>query len=164
NPAKLLFTPRTPKKLPQVQTPEQTSSLIDEVAKDQLDRPFSERDLAIFELLYGCGLRVSELVGLNLADLDITERTLRVRGKGRKERDVPFAGKAGAALERYLERRSCAPGELAVFVNNRGRRLTDGSVRRLVKLYSTQLMGDSSLHPHALRHAYATHLLSSGAD
>ena len=164
NPAKLLFTPRTPQKLPQVQTPEQTSSLIDEVAKDQLERPFPERDLAIFELLYGCGLRVSELVGLNLADLDTAERTLRVRGKGRKERDVPFAGKAAAALERYLEHRGSAPAEPAVFLNNRGHRLTDGSVRRLVKLYSTQLMGDSSLHPHGLRHAYATHLLSSGAD
>jgi integrase/recombinase XerC len=167
NPAKLLFTPRTPKKLPQVQTPEQTSRLIDDVAaqaKDKLDRPFPERDLAIFELLYGCGLRVSELVGLNLADADRAEGVLRVRGKGRKERDVPFTGKAHSALESYLAVRKANPGEHAIFLNSRGARLTDGSVRRLVKLYSTVLAGDSSLHPHALRHAYATHLLSSGAD
>lgn len=171
NPAKLLFTPRVPKKLPQVQTPEQTSRLIDDVAskaKATLDRPFPERDLAIFELLYGSGLRVSELVGLNLADADRAEGILRVRGKGRKERDVPFTGKAHAALESYLAKRTAvvkpAPGEPAIFLNHRGTRLTDGSVRRLVKLYSTMLAGDSSLHPHALRHAYATHLLSSGAD
>jgi len=167
NPAKLLFTPRTPKKLPQVQTPAQTNSLIDEVgakARDTLNRPFPERDLAIFELLYGCGLRVSELVGLDLGDVDRAEGVLRVRGKGRKERDVPFTGKAHTSVEHYLAVRHAAPSERAVFVNHRGTRLTDGSVRRLVKLYSTVLAGDSSLHPHALRHAYATHLLSSGAD
>ena len=134
NPAKLLFTPRTPKKLPQVQTPEQTSRLIDDVAaqaltKDKLDRPFPERDLAIFELLYGCGLRVSELVGLNLADADRAEGVLRVRGKGRKERDVPYTGKAHSALESYLAVRKANAGEHAIFLNNRGSRLTDGSVR-----------------------------------
>jgi integrase/recombinase XerC len=164
SPAKLVFTPKAPQRLPRVQTAEQTNTLIDSVACADLKRPHPKRDLAIFELLYGCGLRVSELAGLNMNDLDLTQRHLRVLGKGRKERDVPITGKAVEALEDYIVERSPARGESAVFLNHRGRRLGTGSVRRIVKFYSVHLAGDSSLHPHALRHAYATHLLSDGAD
>jgi integrase/recombinase XerC len=121
-----------------------------------------ERDHAILELLYGCGLRVSECVGLNLEDLDRTERWLRVRGKGRKERQVPYATKAAEALERYLAVRQAK--DHALFVSRRGTRLTTRSVQLLVKKYGLLAHGDSSLHPHTLRHAYATHLLSDGAD
>ncbi len=163
NPARLIGTPKAPKKIPKVMTAEQTNNLLDATAGQQ-QRPRLERDTAILELLYGCGLRVSELVGLNLEDIDFSDRWLRVRGKGRKERQVPFPGKAAAALERYLRTRTAAPRESAVFTNPQGSRLTDRSVRNIVKLYATLLAGDSSVHPHSLRHAYATHLLSDGAD
>jgi integrase/recombinase XerC len=164
NVARLLRTPKAPKTLPRVMTAEQTNRLIDGVARHDLGRKFVTRDLAIFELLYGCGLRVSELVGLSLDDFDYSERWIIVRGKGRKERQVPFGGKAAAALEAWLAERRPAPGENAVFLNHRGRRLTDRAVRDIVKFYARMLAGDDSLHPHSLRHAYATHLLGDGAD
>lgn len=165
NPAKLIRTPKIAKTLPNVPTEEQTNTLINQVGDDLLERPQVVRDLAIFEILYGCGLRVSELVGLNLTDIDSTERWLRVLGKGRKEREVPFGSKAAAALQKYLlERKPAAAGETAVFLNVRGKRLGDRSVRHIIKLYSIALAGDDSLHPHSLRHAFATHLLRAGAD
>ncbi len=164
NPARLVHTPKAPKTLPRVMTAEQTNSLIDGIREDTLERPSLARDLAIFEFLYGCGLRVSELAGMNLADLDRGERWIRVRGKGRKERQVPFGSKAAAALDRYLVERKAKPLETAVFTNHRGGRLTDRSARSIVKFYGAMLAGDPSLHPHSLRHAYATHLLSDGAD
>lgn len=162
NPARLIRTPKAPKTLPKVPGEEQTNRLIDDVAADKLDRPQVKRDLAIFELLYGCGLRVSELVGLNMADLDLAERWIRVRGKGRKERQVPFGAKAAEALLAYLAERE--PGDDALFRGPRGKRLNDRAVRGIVKQYAIALTGDSSLHPHSLRHAYATHLLRAGAD
>jgi integrase/recombinase XerC len=164
NIACLLRTPKAPKNLPSVPTAEQTNRLIDRVAAKELERPFPARDLAIFEFLYGCGLRVSELVGLDLADVDRSERWLRVRGKGRKLREAPFGTRAAAALDNYLELRKATPGQTALFTNHRGRRLSDRSVRAIVKLYASLLEGDDSLHPHSLRHAYATHLLGAGAD
>jgi len=167
NPARRVRTPKAPKSLPVVMTAEQTNTLVDAIpgTADDLDRPFPARDLAIFELLYGCGLRISELVGLNLDDVDFTERWLRVRGKGRKERQVPYATKAAAALDRYLgDRQPAATGERALFLNHLGRRLTDRGARGIVKFYASMITGDSSIHPHSLRHAYATHLLSDGAD
>jgi Site-specific recombinase XerD len=164
NPAQLVRTPKAPQNLPKVPTEEQTNDLINAVAQGALERPYPERDLAIFELLYGCGLRISELVGLNLHDIDYSERWIRVRGKGRKERQVPFGTKAATALERYLETRQARQGERALFVNFRGMRLTDRGARSIVKLYATALTGDPSLHPHSFRHAFATHLLTDGAD
>jgi integrase/recombinase XerC len=164
NVAKLLRTPKMPKKLPVVMTAEETNRLIDSVNTQQLERPYPARDLAIFEFLYGCGLRASELVAMNLDDLDLAARWVLVHGKGKKERQVPFGEKAALALSKYFETRSPAPNERGVFLNHRGRRLSDRSVRSIVKFYATYLGGDSSLHPHSLRHAYATHLLSDGAD
>ena len=163
---KLLRTPRAPKKLPHIMTAEQTNNLIDAIpGASGLERPHPERDLAIFETLYGCGLRVSELCGLDLDDIDFADRSLRVLGKGRKERLVPYGAKAEASLKSYLAKRAPAePAERALFLNHHGRRLTDRSVRGIVKFYATCLANDNSLHPHALRHAYATHLLSDGAD
>jgi integrase/recombinase XerC len=103
-------------------------------------------------------------VGLNLDDIDRGERWLRVRGKGRKERQVPYGAKAEAALERYLSERKARPAEMALFLNHRGDRLVDRGVRLIVKLYATALTSDPSVHPHSFRHAYATHLLADGAD
>jgi len=167
NVARMVRTPKAPKSLPFVMTAEQTNALVDGVAPtaDKFERPYPERDLAIFELLYGCGLRISELVGLNLEDFDFSERWMRVRGKGKKERQVPYAGKASQALDRYLPlRKPATGGERAIFLNHRGERLTDRGARGIVKFYARMITGDSSIHPHSLRHAYATHLLSDGAD
>jgi integrase/recombinase XerC len=164
NIARLLRTPKAAKRIPLVPTAEQTNGLIDSVAAAEMQQRQPERDLLIFELLYGCGLRVSELVGLNLDDVDRAEQWLRVRGKGRKERQVPFASKAALALEKYLALRTANPGEQALLVTDRGVRLSDRTARHIVKLYARLLAGDGSLHPHSFRHAYATHMLSDGAD
>jgi integrase/recombinase XerC len=164
NPARLVRTPKAPIRLPDVMTEEQVNGLLDGVLAGKLPRRHPSRDVALFEFLYGCGLRVSELVGLDLADIDRSERWLRVRGKGRKERQVPYGAKAEAALERYLPERKARPAEMALFVNHRGSRLTARGVHLIVKLYATFLSGDSSVHPHSFRHAYATHLLADGAD
>ena len=184
NVARMVRTPKAPKMLPTVMTAEQTNALVDGVvpAADRLERPYPARDLAIFELLYGCGLRISELVGLNLEDFDFNERWIRVRGKGKKERQVPYTGKASSAIERYLavrqnlalrrdEARTAATrtaesdrAREALFLNHRGARLSDRGARGIVKFYAQMVNGDSSIHPHSLRHAYATHLLSDGAD
>ena len=161
DPARLMRLPRMPKTLPQVPNAETTNNLVDGVELLEMDRPHPQRDRLLLELLYGCGLRVSEAVGLNLEDIDFSERWLRIRGKGRKERQVPFGSKAAEALRNYLQERPPVP---AVFLNHHGGRLTDRGARNIVKFYSTYVLGDSSIHPHTLRHAFATHLLSDGAD
>jgi integrase/recombinase XerC len=164
NAARLVRTPKAPQRVPMVPTAEQTNTLVEGVAADQWERPHPERDLLLFEMLYGCGLRISELAGLNLDDFDSKERWIRVRGKGRKERQVPYGGKAAAALEKYLAVRAAKTGERSLLVNHNGGRLSDRGARNVVKFYARMISGDSSLHPHSLRHAYATHLLSDGAD
>jgi len=164
NPARLVRTPKAPKTLPDVMTAEQVNGLIDAVGAEKLERPHPARDRAIFEFLYGCGIRVSELVGLNLEDIDRAERWIRVRGKGKKERQVPLTSQATGALDRYLPDRGAAADPRAVFLNHRGGRLTARGVGGIVKLYGILVNGDSSIHPHSFRHAYATHLLADGAD
>jgi len=164
NVARLVKTPKAPQRLPAVPTAEHTNELIDAVAEDRLERPFPERDRLIFELLYGCGLRISELVGLDLEDFDTREQWVRVRGKGRKERQVPYGATAAAALEKYLAVRSVKPREKALFANHLRTRLSDRGARGIVKLYARLISGDASMHPHSLRHAFATHLLADGAD
>ncbi|MBX9600721.1 MAG: tyrosine recombinase XerC [Bryobacteraceae bacterium] len=162
NPARLVRTPKAPKTLPQVLNAEQTNDWIDRIATAGTERPHPARDRALFELLYGCGLRVSEAVGLDLADFDFEEQWIRVRGKGKKERQVPYGRKAADALRAYLEKREAKDG--ALFLNHRGARLSDRGARNIVKFYARFLAGDPSLHPHSLRHAFATHLLQDGAD
>jgi integrase/recombinase XerC len=164
NVARLVRTPKAPKKLPDVPSAEQVNTLLDAIPGVQPERPFPVRDRAIFEFLYGCGLRVSELTGLNLDDIDRTEHWVRVRGKGKKERQVPYAGKAAEALDRYLAERPVVRDEPAVFLNHRQGRLTARGVRGIVKLYATLTGSDPTLHPHSFRHAFATHLLADGAD
>ncbi len=129
------------------------------------------RDRAIIELLYASGLRVSELVGLNDEDMDRAQQMLRVRGKGRKERIVPFGGKALAAMDNYwnlrnelLTRGKSKFHSPAIFLNPSGKRLTTRSIRRIVNKYVKLAGVNWNLHPHSLRHAFATHLLADGAD
>jgi integrase/recombinase XerC len=178
NPAKLVSTPRLPKKLPRVPTIEEMNSVLDgkmpEVAS------FPERDRLMFELLYGCGIRNSELVGINLDDISLSNEAILIRGKGKKERYVPFGGSALAALSVYLPRRQqllaslrmkntsklAAPdkGTSALLVNQRGGRLTTRSVGRIVKRIAVAKGMSPEVHPHTLRHAFGTHMLEEGAD
>jgi integrase/recombinase XerC len=165
NPAAQLRTPKKPQKLPEVMSEEKTNLLIDTVDNGTvIEKPSKERDLAILELLYGCGIRGSELVAIDLQDIDLGDGWVRVRGKGGKERQVPVPERSADAVADYLEVRRGRPGEKALFVNRFGGRLTDRSVRTLVKFYALAIMGDSTVHPHSFRHAYATHLLADGAD
>ncbi len=201
NPARLVPTPKLPKRIPSVLSAEEMNGFLNQLAAPA--RPGSDtrpprlapatgpgkgassndeglllkRDRALLELLYAAGLRVSELTGLNLADMDRREKMLRVRGKGNKERIVPYGGKAQEALEAYWpvreqlllqagpgrRRRGAAHSE-AIFLNYAGRRLTQRSVGRIVKKYVRLANMNWDLHPHSLRHAFATHLLADGAD
>jgi integrase/recombinase XerD len=168
HPASRIPLPKSPQRLPDVVS-------IDDMEK-VLSQPFPDgptgyRDRAILETLYGCGLRVSELVGLNRTDVSFAEGVLRVRGKGEKERIVPLAGEAARALDEYLRsgrphlksnRSTRAADSAAVFANVRGGRLTRQAVFEMVRKYGGRV--GVELHPHTLRHSFATHLLEGGAD
>jgi len=210
NPARLVPTPKLPKRIPSMLSAEEMNGFLNQLGevrqasagsraasrKGRLPPPVPglkpqggqgrsapleeslllRRDRAILELLYAAGLRVSELTGLNLADMDQKERILRVRGKGNKERIVPYGAKAQEALEKYWPVRELlleesdrtkgmrGPHAEAVFLNYSGRRLTQRSVGRIVKKYVRIANVNWDLHPHSLRHAFATHLLADGAD
>jgi integrase/recombinase XerC len=167
NPARLVATPKTPRKLPRVPTLEEMNNLLDSEMPE--NAAFPERDRAIFELLYGCGLRNSELVGIELPDLDFANGLVLVRGKGKKQRYVPLEGKADEALKPYLDLRQKILAEARrttrrVFINRRGGPLTSRSVARIVKQIAVAWGLPPDVHPHTLRHAFGTHLLSEGAD
>jgi integrase/recombinase XerC len=210
NPARLVPTPKLPKRIPSVLSAEEMNGFLNGLGGTEVDASggqttaqkglllppasavnppvkqsrtvrageglFLRRDRALLELLYAAGLRVSELTGLNLADMEQKERMLRVRGKGNKERIVPYGAKAEEALEKYWPLReqlleqtyrtsgSQGPQAKAVFLNYSGRRLTQRSVGRIVKKYVRMANVNWDLHPHSLRHAFATHLLADGAD
>ncbi len=162
NPARLVSTPKIPKNLPKFLTVDETFSLM-ETPRGDTFKP--TRDKAILELLYSSGLRVSELTTLDISDLDIKESLVRVKGKGMKERIIPIGSKAMEGIQNYLaERISLKRKSQALFLNNRGGRLTQRSVRRIVLYYSRMVHLNSDLSPHTLRHTFATHLLHEGAD
>jgi integrase/recombinase XerC len=154
--------PRTARRLPQYLPVRTAIELLDAIPT--LGKRAARRDSAIFEVLYGSGLRAAELLALDLADMDLDSRSLRVMGKGRRERIVPLTKSATAALMAYLPERSAGPKETAVFTNASGARLSRRYLGYMVKEYSVLVTGDSSLHPHTLRHSFATHLLDRGAD
>jgi integrase/recombinase XerC len=187
NPAKLVSTPKLPKLIPRVLTAEEINGFLDnilsvgeKVANSQVKakrrwrgdaKLMVKRDRALLELLYASGLRVNELVTLNLEDVDRDGQMLRVLGKGRKERVIPYGKSAQEALEAYwpireeLVNRPGVDEEIrAVFLNNLSCRLGTRTVRAIVKKYSRLANVNWQLHPHSLRHAFATHLLSDGAD
>jgi integrase/recombinase XerC len=186
NAARLVATPKLPKRVPSILSAEEMNEFLDGLAKVQRPKPkrasartseaeqdaalLLQRDRAILELLYASGLRVSELTGLNIDDVDRKERMLRVLGKGNKERIIPYGSKAEEAFERYwpirgkLLTRSRSGDGRAVFLSHEGRRMGTRSVTRVVKKYVRLMNVNWDLHPHSLRHAFASHLLADGAD
>jgi integrase/recombinase XerC len=207
SPARLVPTPKLPKRIPSILSAEEMNAFLNHLAEMGGSLPggkskgnskwqagsalalsggpkFREeglllrRDRALLELLYAAGLRVSELTGLDLVDIEQKERVLRVTGKGNKERIVPYGNKAQEALDKYwplreqlllqtsggYASRRATPHSEAVFLNYAGRRLTQRSVGRIVKKYVRLVNMNWDLHPHSLRHAFATHLLADGAD
>lgn len=149
--------PKRPKRLPRNLPPEQTGMLMH-------GQGGQTRDLALVGVMYGCGLRVSELTGLDLVDVDLHAGELRVLGKGRKERIVPMPDQVVALVRAYMGERPAYPREQALFLNARGGRLTARSVQRLLKARAMATGADVSVTPHRLRHSYATHLLAGGVD
>lgn len=167
NPAKLVATPKLPKKLPRVPTIEEMNSVLDgqmpEVAA------FPPRDRLMLELLYGCGIRNAELTAINLDDIRLSAEAILIRGKGKKQRYVPFGDSAKAALAAYFPARQSVLAEVgkntpALFINQRGGRLTTRSVGRIIKKIAIAKGLSPDLHPHTLRHAFGTHMLEEGAD
>jgi integrase/recombinase XerC len=191
DPARLVARPKLPKRVPRVSTPEEMKNLLDHMTPEAIAEARSKgksskrprgkrsissrdralRDRAILEVLYACGLRVSELTELDLGSINSAEQLVRVYGKRRKERVVPYGRKAQEALEEYwparqriIERAKADPHTQAVFVNRHGGRLTKRMVLEIVRKYARLLTSNLDLHPHSLRHAFATHLLADGAD
>jgi len=168
NPAALVATPRLPKKLPRVPTLEEVNAVFERAASNGEEAGFAERDALILELLYGCGIRNSELVGIDLQDIRQSGGVILVRGKGRKERLVPFGEGVAQALKRYFpSRQRVLVGKRsspALLLNQRGGRLTTRSVGRIVKRLAVAGGLSPDVHPHTLRHAFGTHMLEEGAD
>jgi integrase/recombinase XerC len=167
NPAALVSTPKLAKKLPRVPSIEELTAVLDGPMPEQA--AFPERDRVIFELLYGCGIRNSELIGINLEHVYWSNEAILVRGKGKKERFVPLSDSAAIAIREYLPKRQELLGKLrrntpALIVNNRAGRLTTRSVGRIVKAIAVARGLSPDVHPHTLRHAFGTHMLEEGAD
>lgn len=161
NPARSVATPRREKHLPAVL---QTSDIAVLFEQPDLSTNLGIRDRAWMELLYASGLRISELVGIDLDDIELRARLVKVHGKGSKERIVPFGSKAEEAIRAYLAVRAADPDEQALFVNYRGQRITTRSVRRLFDGYLRDASLRKGISPHTMRHSFATHLLNAGAD
>lgn len=165
NPAAVLGTPRLPRRLPDTVPTDLIAALLD--APDEAT-PRGLRDGAILELLYATGIRVGELEGLDIGDIDLAQGQITVMGKGSKQRILPIHRRAVARLRAYLAQgrpRLARKGDSeALFLNRSGGRLQSGSIRRLLTGYLDKLGADTGIHPHSLRHTFATHLLEGGAD
>ncbi len=162
NPAADIRAPKAAKRLPKTLDVDQVSVLLEREAVDAIGR----RDLAMMELLYSSGLRLAELAGLDLPDLDLADRTVRVLGKGCKTRILPVGRRAVAALRVWLGERAAiaAPGVAAVFVGQYGRRLGARAIQRRIRRWAAAAGIGVPVHPHLLRHSFATHLLESSRD
>lgn len=162
NPALDIRAPKSPRRLPKVADVDQLNHLLDANADD----PLETRDLCMFELMYSSGLRLAELVGLNLTSVNLSGGEVRVLGKGDKERVVPVGRKAHAAIETWLPLRAglAAESEPALFVSQRGHRLSHRSVQARLNRWGLAKGADQKLHPHLLRHSFASHMLESSGD
>ncbi len=162
NPARDISAPKAEKRLPKSLEIEQVERLL----AIPTDTPLAARDLAMMELFYSSGLRLAEIAGLNLDDLDLASALVRVTGKGSRQRVVPVGRKAIDALQRWQTSRPrlAADGETALFVNNKGSRLSHRSIQRRLDHWAKRQGLDQHVHPHRLRHAFATHLLQSSGD
>lgn len=162
NPARGLKTPKSPRRLPALLDVDQSARLLDIDEDDTL----SVRDRAMMELMYSSGLRLSELTGLNLADIDLADRVVSVTGKGRKTRTVPMGRMACSILRYWLERRRdmAQPDAAALFISRRGSRLSTRSVQQRFQRWAVHQGIDLHLHPHMLRHSFASHILESSGD
>ncbi|MEE8298653.1 MAG: site-specific tyrosine recombinase/integron integrase [Thermodesulfobacteriota bacterium] len=162
NSAKLVPTPKGEKRLPTFLTVDEVVKLVETPGSENV---YESRDRAILELLYSCGLRVSELVGINLNNLDLISMSVKVLGKGNKERMVPLGSKASTAIKTYISQRlDLKPEDDYLFVNSRGGRLSTRSIDRIIKKYAAISGIPKNISPHVLRHTFATHLLGGGAD
>ena len=159
DPSRSLFTPKLDKYLPEFLDTEKTLKLI---TAPSLDNVLGIRDRALLEVLYSTGMRVSELVGLNVDDIDLISGAVKVRGKGKKERMALLGRESQNAVRTYFKKQNRGSG--AVFLNSRGGRITDRSVRRIIDKYVKQCSIENKISPHSIRHSYATHLLNNGAD
>ncbi len=167
NPAAVVSPPRLPKKLPRVPTIEEMNAVCD--GGMPVEASFPQRDQLMFELLYGCGIRNSELVSINLDDIHFSQRLILIHGKGKKQRLVPFGEAADDALKVYQAARTeilvnLKRSSTALLINRRGGRLTTRSVGRIIKKIAVAKGLSPDVHPHTLRHAFGTHLLEEGAD
>jgi integrase/recombinase XerC len=168
DPAETLKSPKRPKKLPQNLTPEVMARVLEATVPDEV---MGMRDSAVMELLYASGLRVSELAMINCSDIDLIQCEVRVLGKGRKERIVPFGRPAKEAIERYLGVREDfrhpkykTIDPKALFLSTRGARFGPRAIQLIVAKYGVLGAGRPDIHPHAFRHSAATHMLGGGAD
>lgn len=165
NPIELMPSPKRARKLPRVLTSEEVAALLDRIPAAT---PLDLRDRAMFELAYACGLRAEELVRLDVRSIDYDGEEVRIEGKGSKTRIVPAGEHALRALQRYTERGRSAlsdgRGEQALFLSKSGRRLSTSDVRRRLRVWARHASVQGGVHPHALRHSFATHLLDGGAD
>ncbi|RLB18580.1 MAG: tyrosine recombinase XerC [Deltaproteobacteria bacterium] len=168
NPAKEVSSPKLNKYIPGYLTVDEVFRLLERPEKE---KPFGSRDLAVLELLYSCGIRVSEIAGLNISNIDFHGRLLKVTGKGNKERVVPVGRQALGAVEKYLEASKhlrVKPGkkqkDAPLFLNQRGGRLSTRSIHRIVKKYALECGFSPEISPHSMRHTFATHMLDGGAD
>ena len=165
NPAELLASPKLPQRLPRALKPADVSRLLDRIPAST---PLEQRDRALFELAYACGLRAEEIVDLDVGSIDFDAEQVRVEGKGGKTRFVPVGEHALRAVACYLERArgtlDAGTGEPSLFLSKTGRRLSTSDVRRRLRTWARHAAAQGAVHPHALRHSFATHLLEGGAD
>jgi integrase/recombinase XerC len=161
NPAELVSTPKKEQKIPFHLSIDEITALVEGPGETTI---LGLRDRAILEVLYSCGIRLSELTGLSVQDIDREGRLVRVLGKGNKERIVPLGRQAATAVAAYLEERRDPSGDAPFLLNARGGRLTGRSVARIVDNYLIKLATMKKVSPHTLRHTFATHLLEGGAD